>query len=492
LHPLLYEINTRCWLAELSQAAGRAITLADIPAAEFANWQRLGFTHIWLMGVWTTGPRSRAEALKSADLRRGYDEILPGWKEKDVAGSPYSIAAYEVARELGGEAGLAQFRADLFRRGIKLLLDFVPNHLGLDHPWLSEKPELFVQSAGPQDGVFAQQTKSGPRWIANGKDPYFPAWTDVAQLDYRRVDTRAAMQDLLLSVAARCDGVRCDMAMLLLNEVFARTWQHLPSSKSPVSGEFWDVAIRAVKQAHPGFLFLAEVYWDLEAGMQSLGFDYTYDKHLYDDLMWSRSVAAQSRLLGLRPEFVAACAHFLENHDEPRVATRLDFEVHRSAALVMLGLPGMRFLHEGQLTGARFKIPVQLARRPIEPPQPDLVKMYEHLLATLKASAVGQGEGRLLGPRQAWPNNPSGQDFILVFWPAQLPAFELVVVNLAPHRSQCYAPLSVDGLAEHHWSIRDLLGAERYTRVGSDLAQQGFYLDLPPRGAQLFRFEPAS
>jgi len=159
---------------------------------------------------------------------------------------------------------------------------------------------------------------------------------------------------------------------------------------------------------------------------------------------------------------------------------------------VTLGLPGMRFLHEGQLTGARVKMPVQLARRPIEPPQPDLVKMYEQLLATLKASVVGQGGGRLLGPRQAWPNNPSGQDFILVFWPAQPPAFELVVVNLAPHRSQCYAPLPVEGLSERHWSVRDLLGPEAYLRVGSDLAQQGFYLDLPPRGAQLFRFEPAS
>jgi hypothetical protein len=174
------------------------------------------------------------------------------------------------------------------------------------------------------------------------------------------------------------------------------------------------------------------------------------------------------------------------------VATRLDFESHRAAALVTLGLPGMRFLHEGQLAGARAKMPVQLARRPIEPPQSEVAKIYEQLLATMKQSAVGQGAGQLLAPRQAWPDNPTGQDFVLVFWPATSPAFELVVVNLAAHRSQCYVPLPVEGLPEHHWSVRDLLGPERYTRVGSDLAQQGFYLDLPPRGAQLFRFEPAS
>jgi hypothetical protein len=425
-------------------------------------------------------------------LRRAYAEVLPGWQEADVSGSPYSIAAYEVPKQLGGEAGLAKFRADLHRHGMKLLLDFVPNHLGLDHPWLGGRPELFVQAARPQEGVFVQETDTGPRHIAHGKDPYFPPWTDVAQLDYRRPDTRAAMRELLETVAARCDGVRCDMAMLLLNEVFARTWQHLPASVPEAAGEFWQQAIQAVRRAHPGFLFLAEVYWDMEAGMQSLGFDYTYDKHLYDDLMWSRGVAAQSRLMQLRPEFVASCAHFLENHDEPRVATRLDLESHRAAALVMMGLPGMRFLHEGQLAGARVKAPVQLARRPNEPVQPEVVRMYEQLLATLKQSAVGQGRGQLLAPQIAWPGNPSGQDFILVHWPAAPPVFELVVVNLAPHRSQCYAPLPADGLAEHNWSVRDLLGAERYKRVGSDLEQQGFYLDLPPRGAQLFRFEPAS
>jgi len=492
VHPLLYEINTRCWLNELSEAAGRTVTLANIPTSEFANWQRLGFTHIWLMGVWTTGLRARTEALESPDLRRAYDEVLPGWKEADVAGSPYSIAAYEVPRHLGGDSGLAKFREALHQHGMKLVLDFVPNHLGLDHAWLRDRPELFVQSSGKQAGVFAQETKAGSRWIANGKDPYFPAWTDVAQLDYRRADTRKAMQELLLSVAGRCDGVRCDMAMLLLNEVFARTWQHLPASTPQAEGEFWDIAIRAIKQAHPGFLFLAEVYWDLEAGMQSLGFDYTYDKHLYDDLIWARSVAAQSRLLSLRPEFVAACTHFLENHDEPRVATRLDLESHRAAALVTLGMPGMRFLHEGQLAGARVKMPVQLARRPLEPVQSELAKMYEQLLGVLKQSAVGQGTGQLLAPRQAWPDNPTGQDFILVFWPAKSSAFELVVVNLSSHRSQCFAPLPVDGLAKHHWSVRDLLGTERYARVGSDLAQQGFYLDLPPRAAQLFQFEPVN
>ena len=489
-HPLLYEINTRCWLRELSDRHQRAVTLATVPDAEFVRWQKLGFTHLWLMGVWPTGPRARALALNEPGLRRAYDEVLPGWRDEDVGGSPYSIAAYEVAPALGGEAGLKEFRAKLHRHGMKLILDFVPNHLGIDHAWVNAQPELFVQSAKAAAGTFAQNTAAGPRWIANGKDPYFAPWTDVAQLDYRRPVTRAAMQKLLLSIASRCDGVRCDMAMLLLNEVFAKTWAHLPTNEPSLTGEFWAEAIATVKQAQPGFLFMAEVYWGLEARLQSLGFDYTYDKQLYDELIGRQYLRAQQQLLTAPPEYVAASVHFLENHDEDRVAAKLSAAENRAAALAILGLPGMRFLHEGQLTGARLKLPVQLVRRPIEPTQPEIRATYEQLLTAIKQSSVGRGQAQLLPPRSAWDGNPTGQNFLIVQWQEKTPEFDLVVVNFAPHRSQCYVTLTVPGLAERHWTLRDRLSEERHVRVGSDIAQQGLYLDLPAHGAQVFHFAP--
>ena len=492
MNPILYEINTRCWLREMSDRLGRPVTLANVPNEEFAQWQRLGFTHIWLMGVWTTGPRARELALSEPNLRHAYDEALPGWRDEDVVGSPYSIANYEVPLKLGGETGLQEFRTRLRRAGLKLILDFVPNHLGIDHPWLGEQPDLFVQSPTEVEGTIAQPTSTGVRWIAHGKDPYFPCWTDVAQLDYRRAATRVAMKELLMSVAARCDGVRCDMAMLLLNDVFARTWREFPLSGTPPKLEFWEEAIPVVKEEHPEFLFLAEVYWELEERLQSLGFDYTYDKHLYDELIRRNPDGAQRRLLELPSRFVAASAHFVENHDEPRVAALLSLPEHRAAALVILGLPGMRFLHEGQLAGARVRMPVQLGRRPVESAQPDVQQMYVTTLTTLRAAAVGRGQGEVLPPRVAWPGNPTGHNVIVVQWQLQPQELDVVVVNLAPHRSQCYVPLNVPGLAEFNWSMRDLLGTEAYVRAGSDLAEQGLYLDLPAHGAQLFHFAPVS
>lgn len=489
-HPLLYEINTRCWLRELSERLHRKVTLATVPEEELAGWQRLGFTHIWLMGVWTTGERGRELALSEPTLIQAYDEALPGWRKADIAGSPYSIAAYTVPAALGGEAGLAKFRERLHALGMKLVLDFVPNHLGRDHLWTVGRSELFVQSPVAVKGAFAVDTAAGVRWLAHGKDPHFAPWTDTVQLDYRRAATRTTMRDLLLTIADRCDGVRCDMAMLVLNEVFAKTWAHLSAPEAAPETEFWAEAISAVKARQPDFLFLAEVYWGLEGRMQSLGFDFTYDKQLYDDLIWGNAAWAQRRLLESPPEFVSAGAHFLENHDERRVAAALSLDPHRAAALVILGLPGLRLLHEGQLTGARVKVPVQLARRPVESPVAEIQQFYERILLALPKAGVGQGRAKLLAPRPAWPENPSGQNFILVLWQSKPEEFTLLAANLAPHRSQCYAPLGLPRLAERNWSMSDLLGEERYERFGNDLESQGVYLDLPPFGAQLFLFQP--
>lgn len=488
-HPLLYEVNTRCWLRELSQREGRPVTLASVPDDCLDTWQQLGPAHLWLMGVWPGGPRARRQALDGEAQRRAYTEALPDWQETDVAGSPYAVAGYEVSAELGGEAGLQLLRQRLRNRGMKLVLDFVPNHVGLDHPWVREQPGLFVQSPVQRKEFFSQETRAGVRWLAHGKDPNFSAWTDTVQLDYRLAITRQQMSQELLRLAARCDAVRCDMAMLVLKDVFANTWASFPveSGVAHEDGEFWTAAIQQVKAARPDFVFLAEAYWGLEPRLQALGFDYTYDKELYDGLVARQAGAVQRHLLELPPAGLAAGAHFLENHDEPRIASRLSFEEHRAAAVLILGLPGMRFLHEGQLSGARIRVPVQLARRCAEPEQPEIRRFYERLLQALRQTAVGQGSWQMIRPREAWAGNPSAQNIVLVLWQDQGTGFALVAVNLAPHPSQCFAPLEVVRLAESDWLIRNLLGAEAYPRSGSDLQTRGLYLDLPAHTGQLLQ-----
>jgi len=491
--PLLYEINTRCWLRELSTAAGNTLTLAEVPQAEIDSWRSLGFSHVWLMGVWRTGNQGRGAALREARKSPAFPAALPDWKEEDIAGSPYAVAGYTVADELGGDAALAALRLRMAEAGIKLVLDFVPNHLGVDHPWVQERPELFVQSPSEMPETFKVGNGGGVRWIAHGKDPNFPAWTDTAQLDYRNPATREAMISELVTVAKRCDGVRCDMAMLILNDLFTRHWARFPFSHAVSEKEFWTEAIAAVWREDPEFLMISESYWGLESCLQTLGFDFTYDKVLCDELVYHDPSAVIRHLYEeCSPTFVESSVHFIENHDERRAATLFVPAEHRAAALLIMGLPGLRLLHEGQLMGARAKIPVQLLRRPVEPRNPEVASIYEQLLRGLRESAIGRGQAQMLRPRAAWPGNQTWRNFVIVQWQVDPNEFDLVVVNLVPHRCQCYVPLAIPDLPSHHWSMQDRLGKESYLRVGADLEKQGLYLDVPPYAAQVFRFRPGA
>jgi glycosidase len=479
IHPLLLEINTRCWLHSLSEANRRTVTLADVPDSEFERWRDMGLTHIWLMGVWPTGPRSRAFCLGESGLLARLRELVPGPGDEVLAGSPYAVAEYSVSPALGGAGGLKRFRERLNRQGMRLILDFIGNHMGLDHPWVSQKPELLVQSAAEVPGTFAQDSPAGRRWLAHGRDPYFPPWLDTVQIDYRRAETRTAMLDELRTVADQCDGVRCDMAMLQLNDIFNKTWAGFPAAPAPET-EFWTDAIATIKSGQPDFLFLAEVYWDLESRLQSLGFDYTYDKCVYDLIVRRQPAELARRLHESSPGLLSASAHFLENHDEARVAALLSPAEHRAAALLIFGLPGMRMLYEGQTDGRRLRVPVQFARWPDEPTDAEIRAMYDRLFTALKNSAVGRGEWKMLQTGNA--------DAVIVQWQNSPERFDVVAVNLAAAPGQLQMRPEIPGLAARTWDIRDALGGLSFPRFGGRFQEAGLVLDLPAHGAFLLQF----
>jgi glycosidase len=486
---LLYEINTRCWLRELSASLSRPIDLGSVPEAEFDFWEQTGFTHLWLMGVWTTGPLTRRQYLQSPDTSDRLRQVLPDWREEDVSGSPYAVAAYTVPPALGGERGLQTFREKLRARGIRLLLDFIPNHVGLDHEWVTNHPEFFVQSPVAAPESFRRQTASGPRWLAHGKDPYFPAWNDTVQLDFRRADTRAAVLGELHSVAGRCDGVRCDMAMLLLDDVFARNWRTFVPPETPAAGEFWAEAIASVKK--PDFIFVGEAYWDLEARLQSLGFDYTYNKRVTDFLVGRNPAELQGHLLDKGNDFLRRSVHFLENHDEPRIAGRLTPSEHRAAAFLVLALPGICLLHQGQLTGARIHSSVHLSRRPSEPADSELAAFYSRLLSSLRRTAIGRGTGELLRPVPVSSEDETARNIVAVRWSDGAPAFDLAAVNLSPNPSRCRLKLPNDRRKTRGCRVSDWLdGSSRVDWIGFD-ADHTTLLELPGFAAQLLRCEPA-
>ena len=483
----LYQINTRVRLTELSHALGRAATLDDIDDAELDRLAAMGFGWIWWLSVWQTGPAAMRISREHAGWREEFEHTLSDLRDEDIGGSGFAIQGYTVHRELGGDAALARLRERMRQRGLKLMLDFVPNHMAPDHPWVEAHPEFFVAGSeadlarAPQNYVRVA-TQAGERVLAHGRDPYFGSWPDTLQLNYGKALLQQAMIGELQRIAGQCDGLRCDMAMLVLPEVFGRTW-------GIRSEPFWPRAIGAVRQRHPGFEFMAEVYWDLEWTLQQQGFDHTYDKRLYDRLRDAQAQPVRGHLCaGL--DFQDRLARFIENHDEPRAAATFAPEQHAAAALLSFGTPGLRLFHQGQLEGRRLRISPHLVRGPDEPVDARIAAFYTRLLAALRQPALRDGVWSLLETPEAWAGNASHAQFIA--WEWQLPGRPALcaAVNYAPQPGQCFVRLPGPEVAGRTLRFRDLLGAAVYERNGDELAERGLYLDLPAWGHHLFEVTP--
>jgi hypothetical protein len=363
------------------------------------------------------------------------------------------------------------------------MLDFVPNHTALDHPWVEDHPEYYV--AGTESEIERAPQNytrlglvAGQRILAHGRDPFFPGWPDTLQLDYSNPATQRAMSGELARIAGQCDGVRCDMAMLVLPDVFEQTWGRRPEP-------FWSRVIPKVRDTVPGFCFMAEVYWDREWTMQQEGFDYAYDKRLYDRLREGHARPVREHLFaGL--DYQDKLARFLENHDEPRAAATFSREVHEAAAVITYLTPGLRFFHQGQFEGRHKRISPHLVRAPQEPPDQGLQQFYDRLLAVLDSPTVRDGEWRLLDCLPAWDGNWTNDGFVAFAWESADARRLLVAVNYAGNQGQCRVRLPFGDLASRQIRLDDPMSGKHFERSGDDLVSTGLYVDLPPWGYHVF------
>jgi glycosidase len=477
-YPSLYQINTRVWLNRLSRKTGKPITLAEIGDTTFDRFAEQGFDWIWLLSVWQTGAAGRAVSRCNPQWRAEFKSLLSDLTEDDIPGSGFAITAYAVSDALGGDAALSRFRDRLGRRGIKLMLDFVPNHTAPDHPWVKAHPDYYVE--GSEEALALSpanylqvDTDYGPKILAYGRDPNFPGWPDTLQLNYANPQLQNARIDELIAIAAKCDGVRCDMAMLLLPEIFQRTWGVTPEP-------FWPKAISAVHQKFPDFAFMAEVYWDLEWTLQQQGFAYCYDKRLYDRLRDGHAEPVRGHLLaGL--DYQDKLARFLENHDEPRAASEFLWPQYAAAGIITYLSPGLRFFHQGQFDGARFRIPTHLCRGPVEQRNSKIAAFYSNLLQVLKQTPTfREGAWSQIQPQPAWSGNWTSDGFITYAWTAEDRSRYLVVVNYAGNQGQCRLPLPFPEFCGKPVRLTDVMGTETYDRDGSEIVDPGLYIDHRP------------
>jgi len=484
--PTIYEVDTAVWLERRGRERGRPLTLDEVPPAEWDALAALPVDAVWLMGVWQRSPAGLRIALENPDLSAANRAALPDLREEDVIGSPYCVRDYVVDERFGGPAALAAARVALADRGLGLILDYVPNHVAPDHAWTTSRPECLV--TGTEDDLRADPdafVRTAAGIVAKGRDPYFPPWPDVVQLNAFSAALREAVTGTLIAVGAQCDGLRCDMAMLVTNEVFARTWGER-AGPAPAE-EYWPTVIDRTRASHPDLLFIAEAYWDMEWALQQQGFDLCYDKRLYDRCAHESAESVRAHLQA-DAAYQERLLRFIENHDEPRAAATFGPDQARAAAVATSTLQGARLYHDGQFEGRRTHVPVFLGRGPDEVPDSDLRSFYARLLRAVSDSDLRDGDWCLCAC-EGWPDNESYRRLVAWCW-SGADSRHVVVVNLSDAPAQAQVRLPWADLGGTTWELSDRLDGRRFERDGDALARAGLYVELGPWASHFLACSP--
>jgi len=484
-YPKIYEINTWSWLSKLSEIYGHEINLENIPI-DILDKKLNKFDAVWTMGAWERSPKGRKIAINDEGLQEEYRKALRYFSTEDVVGSPYSIFYYHIDSHLGGTKGMESFRQDLEQRGIRLILDYVPNHVAIDHMWTLEKSDLFI-SGTLQDLMTKpyEYFSIGEKVYAYGRDPNFPPWTDTVQINAFSKDARTKAINTLLSIAEQCDGVRCDMAMLMTNEVFSKTWSEKVSNIPKI--DFWEEVIPKVKEKYHDFLFIAEVYWDMEWKLQQQGFDYCYDKKLYNRLMNDNAQKIISHI-SAEWNYQTKLLRYIENHDEERAVNAFGEKASLAAATIIMTLPGACLIHEGQMDGNEIKLPVQLGKSPLEKPNSKISEYYDKLLKIAPGKEWDEAKWLLCGVEPMDSNDTSFRNIISYQWlKGELRL--LIIINYNQNRSKAHIIINeiIYGISD--WRFTDLLNEKVYKYTGKDLDENGLYVDLDGWKSHIFRVE---
>jgi len=490
-NPHIYEINLMTWLNELSQREQRRIALKEIPDYEWLNFKEKGLDLIWLMGIWKRSPHSKRKAREEPHLVEECRSILENFGRDDIVGSPYAVYEYLPDQIFGSAEDLLSLKNRLDEIGLFLILDFVPNHTSCDHPWIREYPERYVQGepnpAGKcNEGFFLAEDTPGRPCIAHGKDPYFPPWTDTAQINYKNVGTLKAMREILSDISRYCRGFRCDMAMLVIRDIFNKTWDSYLDN-GLCTEDFWPMTIDGLRADGKPCLWIAEAYWGLEQELLNFGFDYVYDKTFYN-ILFKEDVQGLKAYLSSPVVLQEKMVRFLENHDEPRALQVFGSKKIRCAMVIHATLPGMRFWQHGQLEGSRIRTPVQLRRSPAEPTQNDLRGFFHKLLREINEPVFHNGDWELC-QTSGWPDNQSHLNLLAWCW-RRLEERRLVVINFSSSPAQGYVKFSGNWLPKvQHLFFRDPLKDESFLRSEKDFRNLGMYVGLEEMDFHFFRIE---
>ncbi|HCY75031.1 MAG TPA: glycosidase [Ignavibacteriales bacterium] len=485
--PRLLEINARLWIKRF----GKNYNLSLVPDDQITRWKNLGFDMIWLMGVWDNNKDVISEYCFEPELISSYNNALKDWHKDDVIGSPYSINKYQINPILGTKEDLLSFKKKLNDAGIKLILDFICNHFSAKSSLIWTNKEIFLYADEyifkNDPYTFYPSPANNKEYLAHGRDPLFPPWKDTAQINFYSQEARNYLTSVLIELTDLCDGVRCDMAMLPLNNIFYNTWIGVLKKygfEKPEK-EFWEEAISSVKNKRNDFIFIAETYWDLEWQLQNLGFDFTYDKRLTDRLVGG-DIRSIKDHLDADLSYQAKSVRFLENHDEDRAITKLGRERSMAAAVITSTIPGVAFYFDGQCDGKKIKLPVQLGREPEEKQDEKIKEFYRNLFSIIKDDVFKNGNWKLLEASPVAESDHSYENILAWEWRLGKD-LRVIIVNYNNSTSRCRLRFNVKAKSEEV-VLNDLLNHTNYKRSIKEIADKGLFVELKSFNSHIFSF----
>jgi glycosidase len=418
--------STYVWLAQLSKQYGRHIYRLDqIPDDELQTLADRGINSLWLIGVW-----ERSRASKTIKQLCG---------NQDAVASAYSLFDYKIAEDLGGESAYINLRDRCYHKGLRLASDMVPNHMGIDSPWVIEHPEWFISRwespypaysfNGPDlshderveikiEDHYFEQTDAAvtfrrrdkwtgeTRYIYHGNDGTSFPWNDTAQLDYLNAAVREQVIQTILYVARLFPVIRFDAAMTLAKRHFHRLWFPGPGSSGAIPSraeysmsqaefnkhmplEFWREVVDRVAQEVPGTLLLAEAFWLMEGYfVRTLGMHRVYNSAFMNMMRDEKNAEYRSVIkntLEFDPDIMKRYVNFMSNPDERTAIDQFGKgDKCFGVAALMSTLPGLPMFGHGQVEGFTEKYGMEYYRpRYDETADPWLVERHQREIAPL-------------------------------------------------------------------------------------------------------------
>ena len=424
--------STYVWLEQLSKKYGRHIhRLEHIPDEELRLLADRGITGLWLIGLW-----ERSVASRTIKRLRGHS---------DAVASAYSLKDYHIAEDLGGDSGYAHLRDRARRFGIRLASDMVPNHMGIDSPWVVEHPDWFIHRwdspypvysfTGPdlspdsrveikiEDHYYDQSDAAvvfrlrnhrdgTTRYIYHGNDGTSFAWNDTAQLDYSKAHVREQVIQTILHVARQFPIIRFDAAMVLARRHIQRLWFPLPGAGGSIPSraefaisqeefdrliphEFWREVVDRVAAEVPGTLLLAEAFWLLEGYfVRTLGMHRVYNSAFMVMLRDEENAKFRSYLkktMEFDTDILKRYVNFMSNPDERTAIDQFgDGDKYFGVCTMLATLPGLPMFGHGQIEGftERYGMEFKRARMEEHPNEGLIAGHMYHIAPLLKNRAI--------------------------------------------------------------------------------------------------------